>query len=228
MHRVFAFPSDHKAKECINLSVEQRRVIEEYTRSGYGDINKCLREKGASRFMPKNVLEQVKTLQEMFQNIPTQTFPSDYVLYRGFFTPKMMTAKVGDFIQDLGFVSTSESVETAFDFSRSCETDYFGDTKCCCVVEISFLPDVEYKALPICNMTTYDHEYEILFPPFTSFKIKEITSANRDYSNQDHKVFKVVMYPPDVCPTQGGGGKNRKRKEYKLGNGKVLQIKWNN
>lgn len=112
-----------------NLTDGEKRALEDYTRISHQNINAYLRGKLDKESLSYDKAKSdVKYMDSVFEKSSVATETAGTV-YRGVITESKKVSdswesklKVGSIVTDKGFVSTSESVETAHSFSRN---DYF-------------------------------------------------------------------------------------------------------
>lgn len=183
------------ASQCHAFSNEEVESIRQYSGSSFISINKCLRDKSSDK-----ACQHINNINMIFEKLSPIQFIG--VLYRGVFFDGMMNMKEGDTIEDSGFVSTSSLEMIAKGFMKAPK-----DAPFCCLMEIHFQPDMQYKILRICETSKHQRENEYLLPPGSKFLIKEIKVESGFLAK--HTKYIVDYIPPSY--KYGGDTKNKKR-----------------
>jgi len=156
------------------FSLENYRIIEDYTQAGYRNINKRLR--GYELYSKSDEIEADEKIDQMSKAYESlKSLESDNVTYRGAYLPSdlLSNIKEGETWSDMGYSSTSKDIAIA-------NVDFGGN-----ILFKYNLKGGTNNAKDI-SLVGLSHEEEVLIRPNTQFKIKSV-------SNDDDGIYIVEL-----------------------------------
>jgi hypothetical protein len=177
------------------LNQKELNNISKYTGVIYKIINNILKSKEKDIYCPKNIEDIINTINTAFDKLPHFKAKKQFILYRGLeFTKedydKFITL---DKIYDFGFISTSTSIETAKDFSKTNDSNYG------VVMKIYFSKDFENKILPLKSISENERENEVLLPNGSTFLwIEDKNFKDEKFKTESGKnrIIRSYLYIP--------------------------------
>lgn len=175
------------------LSRAQRQALASYGSVGYSAMNKNLRSADPDRL---KYLEQREDIEGMDSAIAGSKLPENLQLFRGVnnwkkaFGVESEEGLLGKTVQDNGFVSTSTSPKSAFNFTTP---DKDGVAT---IIEIHAPKDMHAVAMP-----TFVGENEVVLPRGSQFKVTAVGHEDLfiDYMNRNFPIRKITIEPVSVA-----------------------------
>lgn len=180
-----------------NLNVEERKIFDHYTGSGYQSMNQCLRNNLTIGNCTPAVQNAIVALEKILERSDVPRTKNEIYVFRGFnpadtsssqkFAEQLRNMKVGELYEDRAFISTSV---------QHPPSEFVGSACCMMIVK---LPR-ETPAYYIGKDSSSSQEEEVILLPGTVFKLVEIRRGSKG-TNYKGKIIDTFIFECASCLT---------------------------